>query len=274
MGRAGRVGPRPSPSAAVGAVAVHHRPSRAVSRRRSWPAAAAPACSRASVRRRSVSRSSATRLAVGHHRRWDRPGRPRQDEHEARADAQHARGVELATHRPGEVACDRQAQTGPGDRLVIGHPVEAFEDPLAVARSRCPALRRGLRSPPPDPRTIRRARPARSPANLIALAARFVTICSTRRRSPVAERSRGGADTTSRTPRSSAIGISPADTALRASATENGSCSSTSVPDSIRDSSRRSSTSAAIELTMVRPRSMNSRSTSGSPTRPSRIRSR
>ena len=63
----------------------------------------------------------------------------------------------------------------------------------------------------------------RAPANLIALAARFVTICSTRRRSPVAARRRGGALTWSRTPRSSAIGRRPADTALRASATENGS---------------------------------------------------
>ena len=102
----------------------------------------------------------------------------------------------------------------------------------------------------------------------MALAARFVTICSTRRRSPVAARRRGGALTSSRTPRSSAIGSRPADTAFSASATENGPSSRAIVPDSSRESSRRSSTSAAIEPTIVRPRSRNSRSTSASPTRP------
>ena len=51
------------------------------------------------------------------------------------------------------------------------------------------------------------------PPNLTALAARFVTICSTRRRSPVAARRRGGADRRRSRPRSSAIGMSPADTA-------------------------------------------------------------
>ena len=108
--------------------------------------------------------------------------------------------------------------------LVVGHPIEPFEDPGAVRRHRCPALRRGWRATATGPSKRPLSSTAvPSPPNLRALAARFVTICSTRRRSPVAARSRGGAVTCEPdAPRRGRWACRLAATASSASATENG----------------------------------------------------
>jgi hypothetical protein len=110
--------------------------------------------------------------------------------------------------------------------------------------------------------------------NFRAFATRFVRTCSTRRRSPVATRSRGGSAVVSRTSRPIAIGSRPAATWPPASAIENGPSSRSIVPDSRRASSSRSPTSSVIDATIDRLRSRKSRSTAASATLPPRISSR
>ena len=101
-------------------------------------------------------------------------------------------------------------QPRPGDPLVAGQPHERLEDAG-------PVLDRDSRPGHPGPPRTRTAAPARASSStspprgvyLIALATRFVTICSTRRRSPVAGGGAAEARRTSRSPAATAIGSSP-----------------------------------------------------------------
>ena len=179
---------------------------------RSASVAAAPARSRASVRRRSVSWSSAAWLATAIAAAGSAPAGPGRTS----TKLEPTPGTLAASSSP-PIARARSRAIGrprpvPVIALVIGHAVEALEDPLAVrrrdARSFVADRDHRDRTLEPTRELDRRGRRA----NLIALAARLVTICSTRRRSPVADAEPGRrASRAGRTPRSSAIGSSPAD---------------------------------------------------------------
>ena len=220
------------------------------------------------------SRRPARRPSHGHRRGRNGTGGTGQDEHEAGADAQHARHVELAAHRRARSRAIGRPRPVPV--TARGRPSgRTGRRPVRGPRSRCPALRRGPRSPRPRPSNRPVSSTSRAPANLSALAARLVTICSTRRRSPVAARRRGGASTCRR---HAAVQRDRQEAGSRPCAAHRRRRTArsrvTSDPDSSRESSSRSPTSAAIDPTIDRPRSRNSRSTASSSTWPSRMRSR
>ena len=117
-----------------------------------------PACSEPRRARSQVGRSRRRRAARRRRRRSPsaadmRPAGPGRTSTNARADARTARDVELAAHRARQIPRDRQAQAGAGDPLVVGHPVEALEDP-----------RLGRSAPIPGP-SSRTAMMATGPSN-------------------------------------------------------------------------------------------------------------
>ena len=101
-------------------------------------------------RARSPRRSGPARC-LGDDVRRDRR-RPGQGQQERRTRLGHAGDDQVAAHRPGQVAGDRQAEARAGDPVVAGHPVEAFEDPIAVVGV-IPRLRPGRRPARPSRRT-------------------------------------------------------------------------------------------------------------------------
>ena len=175
----------------------------------------------------------------------------------------------------GEVAGDRQAKAGPRDTVVAGEPLEPLEDAGPVGSIDAAAV---VADDEHRDRAVEAGHEVDRPTgrvNFKALPARFVRTCSTRRRSPMADRSRGGSsvaepDIALDRDRQQARSDRPVD-----SATENGSRSSSSAPDvQARVSSSRSPTRSLIEPTMVRLRVRKSRSTVGSSTLPSRMNAR
>ena len=130
---------------------------------------------------------------------------------------------DVAAHRARKVAADGQAEPGPGHALALVEPGEGPEDALQVgALDAGPVVPddddgRGTVDPPATTSTS----PPRG-ANLQALAARFVTICSTRRRSARTVRRRGGRSVTTRISRPAAMGSSGARARSQASASEIG----------------------------------------------------
>ena len=155
----------------------------------------------AAIARRTIRSSSSTSSSSSarQQRRLDLAGlglgRSGQDEDERRAGPRHRRDVEVAAHLAGEVAGDRQAETGAHHPLVPDQPLEPLEDPAAILGRDARRRRRGRSRTATSPST----RPAISTlppsgVNFRAFATRFVRICSTRRRSPVATRIRGGRD--------------------------------------------------------------------------------
>ena len=70
-------------------------------------------------------------------------GRARQDEDERGTGARHGRDIEVAAHLPGEIAGDRQAESGARDPLVAGDPLEPLEDPRLGPRRGSRRRRRG-----------------------------------------------------------------------------------------------------------------------------------